>query len=60
MGKSSLIRERHSTLEKMKERTVGEKKKIVYELSHLPTSLAAFSDQFRKEKAYLHIKLKPS
>ena len=39
----------------MKEETVGEKK--AHELGQLPTSLAAFTDQFRKEKAYLHLKL---
>ena len=39
----------------MKKETVGEKK--AHELRHPLTSLAAFTDQFGKEKAYLNLKL---
>ena len=40
----------------MKEETV-EEKKGTHELGKLPTSLAAFMDQLRVGKAYLHLKL---
>ena len=40
----------------MKEETVEERKRA-HELCQLPTSLAAFTDQFKEGKAYLHLKL---
>ena len=55
--KSWLARGRHITL-KMKEETVGEKKrtkKKLHKLCQLPTSLAALTDQLRKGKAHLHL-----
>ena len=42
----------------MKEETVGEKGGP-YEFCKLPTSLAAFTDQFREGKAYLHLQFNP-
>ena len=33
------------------------KKRGAHELCQLPTSLAAFANQFRERKAYLHLKL---
>ena len=39
------------------ERRDSGRKKGAHELGQLPTSLAAFTDQFREGKAYLHLKL---
>ena len=41
----------------MKKRDSGRKKKRARELGQLPTSLAAFTEQFKDGKAYLHLEL---
>ena len=56
MSKLWLIRGAAQYLGKMKEETVGGKKGV-HELGQLPISLAAFTDQFREGKVYLHLKL---
>ena len=55
MSKSWLIRMAAQYIGKLK-RDSG-RKKGAHELGQLPTSLAAFMDQFREEKAYRHLKL---
>ena len=56
MRKSWLIRGGGAAqyLGKMKDNA---RKKGAHELCQLPTSLAAFTEQFREEKAFLHLKL---
>ena len=56
MSKSCLITGAAQYIRKMEENTVG-KKNRVHELCHLPSSLAAFMDQFGEGKVYLHLKI---
>ena len=54
MSKRWLIREAAQYFGKRKKRQW--EKKGSHELGQLPTSLAAFTDEFRKVKKYLHLK----
>ena len=55
MSKSWLIRG-GGTIRWKNERRDSGRKKGAHELGQLPTSLAAFMDQFREGKAYLYLK----
>ena len=57
VSKTCLIKGAAQYILKNERRDSEKKNKRGHELCQLPTSLAAFTDQFREGKAYLHLKL---